>query len=313
MLELAQSFLLGADQFPAKLSSLFTAGNLGVHLCHELVALLPLAAQQAPIEQVRALPIAGDRWMYLAQVDARAVLRSPLLQGELLFLRQAFPDLVGRKSLILSAGPVDDNRFWQIPLPEQDQGSILPTIGEDEQVLLQTDGAALVLDFEVPLAAAWRSGVGVRLAAFSPAGKPGKEGLDGCIHAMGMQQMIRIGREEPHQMPGFEPEAFVPDGAPEEDERAAIDLPRRMSQSIELGGSAQLKPAHGVLRFRFRLCCTHTEHFFLICLKLERRGLKPKKTRLSARPKGTAACSGLTVVKGGCNRITYVLTEGRRW
>ena len=52
---------------------------------------------------------------------------------------------------------------------------------------------------------------------------------------MGIQQMIRIGRDESHQMPGFEPDAFVPDRAPEEDQRAAIDLPTRMSQFIKLG------------------------------------------------------------------------------
>ena len=50
MLELAQPFLLGADQFPAALASLLAAGNLRVHLCHELVAVLPFTAQQAPIE-----------------------------------------------------------------------------------------------------------------------------------------------------------------------------------------------------------------------------------------------------------------------
>src|SRR5215831_1058622 len=71
MLELAQPFLLGADQFPAPLASLLAAGNLRVHLGHELVAILPLAAQQAPIEQVSAFPIVADRRMHLTQVDAR--------------------------------------------------------------------------------------------------------------------------------------------------------------------------------------------------------------------------------------------------
>src|SRR5258707_6496858 len=111
-----------------------------------------------------------------------------------------------------------------------------------------------------------------------------------------MQQMIRIGRDEPHQMLGFEPDAFVPDRAPEKEQRAAIDLPTGMSQFIELGCSAELNPAYGVLRFCFRLCCTHTDPFFLVCLKPERQGLKPKKTRLSARPEGTAACGGFNGV-----------------
>jgi hypothetical protein len=65
-----------------------------------------------------------------------------------------------------------------------------------------------------------------------------------------------------------------------------------MSQFIELGCSAELNPAYGVLRFCFRLCCTHTDPFFLVCLKPERQGLKPKKTHLY----GTEACSGFNGV-----------------
>jgi hypothetical protein len=113
---------------------------------------------------------------------------------------------------------------------------------------------------------------------------------------MGMQQMIRIARDEPHQMPGFEPEAFVPDRAPEEEQRAAIDLPTGMSQFIELGCPAYLNPAHGVLRGRFYLWFTHTDLFFVAGLKPERQGLKPRKTRLSARSEGTAACGGFNLV-----------------
>ena len=144
-----------------------------------------------------------------------------------------------------------------------------------------------------------RPGGGVRLAPFSPAGKSCKERLDGCIHGVGMEQLIRIGRNEPHEMLGFEPEAFVPDRAPEEEQRTAIDLATRMSQFIELGGSAQVNPVHAVLRFRFRLRlrCTHTDFFFLACLKAESQGLKPRKPRLSARPEGTAACGGFNGVR----------------
>src|SRR5258708_5513968 len=121
MLELTQTLLLGADQFPAPLASLLATGNLRVHLCHELVAVLSLAAQQAPIEQVRAFPIAGNRRMHLAHVDARAVFSSSFFQGQLLFLRQAFPDLVGRDGFVLAPRPVDDDGLRKIPLPEQDQ------------------------------------------------------------------------------------------------------------------------------------------------------------------------------------------------
>jgi hypothetical protein len=54
---------------------------------------------------------------------------------------------------------------------------------------------------------------------------------------MGMQQMIRIAGDEPHQMFGFEPDALVPHRAPEKEQRVAIDLATRMSQRIELGCS----------------------------------------------------------------------------
>jgi len=236
--ELAQTFLLGADQFPAPPASLLAVGNLRVQLCHELVAVLPFATQQAPIEQVSAFPIAGDPRMDLAQVDTHRVRRSPFLQGYLLFLREVIPDLVGRNGFVLAPRPVDDDGFGKIPIPEQDQRGILPAIGEDEQALVQPHGTALVLDLEVPLAAARGFGVGVHGATLSPACKPCKERLDCCIDAMGMQQMIRIARDEPHQMLGFEPDAFVPHRAPEEEQRLAIDLPTRMSQFIELGRSA---------------------------------------------------------------------------
>ena len=68
-----------------------------------------------------------------------------------------------------------------------------------------------------------------------------------------------------------------------------------MSQCIELGCSAELNPAYGVLRFCFCLCCIHTDPFFLVCLKPERQRLKPKKTRLCARP----------LRRGGLQRVQW--------
>src|SRR5258708_20637693 len=169
MLELTQALLLGADQFPAPLASLLATGNLRVHPGDELVAVLSLAAQQAPIEQVSALLIVGGRGMHLTQVAARAVFRSPFLRRQLLFLRQAFPDLVGRKGFVLASRPVDDDGLRKIPLPEQDQRGVLPTIGEDEQRVFECDGAGFVLNAETPLALARGTGGGGRLASLSPA------------------------------------------------------------------------------------------------------------------------------------------------
>ena len=90
-------------------------------------------------------------------------------------------------------------------------------MGEDEQALVQPDGAALVLDLELPLAAAQRFRVGILGVPLSPACKPCKERLYCCINAMGMQQVIRIGRDEPHRMLGFEPDALVSYRAPEKE------------------------------------------------------------------------------------------------
>lgn len=210
--------------------------------------------------------------MDLTQVYTHYVCSSPFLQGHLLFLRQGLPDLVGRNGLVLASRPVDDDGLRKLPLPEQDQRGISPTIGEDEQALVQSHGAALVLDLEVPLAPARWFGAGVHAAPLSPAGKPCKKRLDGCIHAMGMQQMIGIGWDQPHQMPGFEPDALVPYRAPEEEQRLVIDLATRMSQFIELGCSAELNPTYGIPRFRFRLWFPHTDLFFVAYLKPESKG-----------------------------------------
>jgi hypothetical protein len=47
--------------------------------------------------------------------------------------------------------------------------------------------------------------------------------------------------------------------------------------------------------------------FFLAWSKAERQGLKPRKTRLSARLEGSAACSGFNTVTG--DRITQISAD----
>jgi len=67
--------------------------------------------------------------------------------------------------------------------------------------------------------------------------------------------MIWIGGNEPQQMLGFEPDAFVSHRTPEEDQRPAVDLPTGMRQLIKLARSAKVHVAHGVLRHLAPLLC----------------------------------------------------------
>jgi hypothetical protein len=58
--------------------------------------------------------------------------------------------------------------------------------------------------------------------------------LDGGIDAMRVQEAIGVMGKKPHQVLGFEPQPFVPNGAPEKDQRARIHLPGCMSEGIQL-------------------------------------------------------------------------------
>ena len=114
---------------------------------------------------------------------------------------------------------------------------------------MQPDGAGFVLNAEIPLAVARRLGGRVRLAPFPPAGKCCKERLDGCIHGVGMQQLIRIGRNEPHEVPWFEPEAFVLGRSPKGDDRFGVDLTTRTSEFIQLWSFTDVHSSHSVYLF----------------------------------------------------------------
>jgi hypothetical protein len=83
-----------------------------------------------------------------------------------------------------------------------------------------------------------------------------------------------------------------------------------MSQFIELRCSAELNPAHGVLRVCFHLWFPHTGLFFVACLKPERPGPKPETT-LSAWPLLRQRPSGVSMLSHGFSRDSSAVTFTR--
>src|SRR2546425_3517205 len=109
----------------------------------QLVTVLPLATQQATIDDVRVLAIMRDRHVYLAQIDTGDLLTC----GGRMRLY-----LVGRNGFVLGARPVDDDRLREFPWPIQDERFIATPIRESQFPICEFHGTPLVLDFEVPLA-----------------------------------------------------------------------------------------------------------------------------------------------------------------
>ena len=130
--------------------------------------------------------------------------------------------------------------------------------------------------------------------------------------------------EKPHQMLRFEPDAFMSDDAPEEDQCLRVQFAAGMRQCIELSRLAKMNAPNGILRHTRPLLClarhagalgTHlpTEErkellllvvgsLLLMSLNLcssyttiftDVQGLKPRKTRLTT-DSNRVACGGFT-------------------
>jgi len=80
-----------------------------------------------------------------------------------------------------------------------------------------------------------------RFFARSPGLKRGKERLHTGIGRVSVQ-LLR--GEQAHEVFRFEPNAFVPHRAPEEDKYVAVEHPTLVSKLIELGASADVHPTH---------------------------------------------------------------------
>ncbi len=99
MFQFFELLLLGLDELLATAGAFFLAGNLALQLCDELIAVLPLRAQEPSIENVGVLPIMGDGHVDFPQVDARYLLPA--------WLHLRFLVIVRRNGLVLSPRPVD--------------------------------------------------------------------------------------------------------------------------------------------------------------------------------------------------------------
>ena len=165
----------------------------------------------------------------------RALLFAPLFVWFIFLLRQIWAtNLVGGNRLVPGPCPVDHDRFGKAPFPGNAQRRSATTVGKDKEAVLEADGARLVLDLEMPLAAVRRSGVPVGLPEFSPGRECREKRLDRGIDGMGVQEAAAIFGDEAHERFRLEPDPLVAHRTPEEDERAAIDLPCGMGKRVQV-------------------------------------------------------------------------------
>ncbi len=148
----------------------------------ELVLILPLRAQESPIEDVSSCAIVRDSHVDFSEINARHALFHQW-QGWLDHCLHA----VGGNGLILLACPADDDRSRELPRPIEHQWGVAFAIGEDELSILVPDSYRLVLNSEVPAPAARRVRIGVGCPACPPTLEGGEESLDTGIGGMGVQ------------------------------------------------------------------------------------------------------------------------------
>jgi hypothetical protein len=245
VLDFLELFLLGADDPLAALGALLhTPIDAAVQFRLQLVAVLHFGTQEPPVEDMRLRPIVGGGHMYFAQVDARHLVAMRVLGR---FLQ------IGRNGLVLGPCPVNDDGSGQLPGPGEDERDGIPPVGEAQRPIFQHHRGAFVFNPEVALALMWGLHIGVaRLFTFLPGLETGKEGLHAGVGGVGVQ----FGRGMPaHQVLRLQPDTFVPDGAPEGDERLAIEPPALLREFIQLFACADLHTAYLIL--------LHREAFFL--------------------------------------------------
>ena len=264
MFELLELFLLGADDPLAPLAAfLHTAVNARVEYGLQLVAVLHFGTQEPPVEDVRLGAVMGGGHMHLAQVYPSHLPRwERSVEGWL---------LVGGDGLVLRARPVDDHCLGQVPGPGEEQRGIAFAIGEAKLPVVEEHRGLLVFNAKEALALVRRFRVGVAcLFAFPPTFEGGGECLNTGVGSMSVQCM---GGEQPFQVLLFEKETLVPDGAPEEHQRVAVEFTALAGEGIKLFTCAESDAAYIVL--------LHRMIFFFPVAK----AVKPLRTRSKANEK----------------------------
>ena len=148
----------------------------------ELVLILPLRAEESPIEDVRSCSIVRDGHVDLSEINACHALFHQWQTGLDHRLH-----VVGGNGLILLACPADHHRSRELPRPSEHQWGVALAIGEDELSILVPESCRLVLNSEVPAPAARRVRIGVGCPACPPTLEGGEESLDTGIGSMGVQ------------------------------------------------------------------------------------------------------------------------------
>ena len=124
-----------------------------------------------------------------------------------------------------------------------------------------------------------------RFLPFPPAFERGKERLDAGVGGMGVQHTRSV---PAHQVFRAQPDALVPDRAPEGHERLAVEPPTLAGERIQLFACADLRLAY--------LLCTH---LLLFCVSAPekvpcfRGDARKADKRLTAWDEATVACGGL--------------------
>lgn len=204
--EFPQLLVLRSDEPSALAGAPLASTDLLVQVLDELIAILPPGAQESPIENMGRRSIVRDGHMDFAEINACRLV-TLWLQNRLC--------LVGGDGFILRASPVNDDGLRESPGPIQDKRLVALPVGQAKHTIVEAHGTPLVLDPKEPLSLMGRSGIRLGFAPLPPTRKTGKERLDTGIGSMRMEPGAGV---ETHEVFWFEPDARMPDRAPEEDE-----------------------------------------------------------------------------------------------
>lgn len=123
-------------------------------------------------------------------------------------------------------------------------------------------------------------------SALPPRLETGKECLDAGIRGVGMQL---VGAMPTHEVLGFQPYPFVPDGAPEGGKHLAVEPPALLREFVHLFTCADMYAAYPIV--------PHSYVFFFSASQTVRGFVRDARAkadiRLTAWDESTAACGGL--------------------